>query len=105
MIPILSFVQEGQIAPSMIEVLEKGLGDICHSAFGSASHVHWVEVQSGNGFSGAKPSRASLVRIQSNRNLPQDERVEIMKQVCDFWMENTGCSINEIVAAVGDPIN
>lgn len=105
MIPILSFVQQGQIKPSTLETLEKGLADICHSVFGSEAEFRWVEVQSGNGFSGAKPSRASLVRMQANRNLEQEERVQIMKQICDFWMENTGCSINEIVAAVGDPIN
>lgn len=105
MIPVLSFVQEGQIASSTFETLEKGLADICQSAFGDEPAIRWVEVQPGNGFSGAQPSKASLVRMEANRSLAQEERVEIMEKICDFWMENTGCSINEIVAAVSDPLN
>ena len=105
MIPILSFVQEGQLEPHLLSVLESGLSDICQSAFGAEAFIHWVEVKDGNGFSGAEPSKASLVRIQSNLNLAQEDRVQVMHQVCDLWIEKTGCSINEIVAAVGDPVN
>lgn len=105
MIPVLSFVQEGQIAPPILETLEKGLADICLAAFGVEAAFRWVEVPVGNGFSGAQPSKASLVRMEANRGLAQEERVEIMQKICDFWMENTGCSINEIVAAVSDPLN
>jgi len=102
-IPILCLVQEGHIAPSVGEDLRSSLNQLAQDHLGSAAGINWVEVQAGSGFTEAKPSTSTLVSIQSDRALTQDERISIMQKICDFWMEKTDCSINEIVASVNDP--
>ncbi len=103
MIPILCLVQEGQIAPSIGEDLRSSLDQIAQDHLGSTAGINWVEVEAGSGFTEAKPSTSSLVSIQSDRMLSQDERISIMQKICDSWIEKTECSINEIVASVNDP--
>ena len=103
MIPIMCLVQEGGIEPSVGEALKADLTGLVLRVFGDKGEVAWIEIEKGNGFTEAKPSTSSLVSIQANRSMSQEERVSVMKSICDFWMARTGCSINEIVAAVSDP--
>lgn len=105
MIPIMCLVQQGGIEPSVSGVLKTDLMELAQRAFDEESEIAWIEVGKGNGFTEAKPSTSSLVSIQANRPLPQGERIAIMKNICDFWMQRTSCSINEIVAAVSDPVS
>ena len=105
MTAIMCLVQEGRIEPSTATALKDGLGAIAAKAFGGGPQINWIEVQKGNGFTEAKPSTSSLVSMPSSRPLPQQERIAIMKAICDLWMDKTGCSINEIVAAVSDPVS
>ena len=103
MIPVMCLVQEGGIDPSVGAALQADLSNLVRQVFGDKGELAWIEVKKGNGFTQAMPSTSSLVSIQANRPLAHDERVSIMKSICDFWMKRTGCSINEIVAAVNDP--
>ena len=103
MIPVTCFVQEGQIDPATGEALRGDLSQLSQSALGSEAHINWVEVKNGNGFTEAKPSTSSLVSIQCDRALSKDERMAMMNNICDAWMEKTGCSLNEVIAAVYDP--
>lgn len=103
MIPILCLVQEGRITPSVSDELKANLSQLAKSALKADAAINWIEVKEGSGFTEAKPSTSSLVSIQSNRVLETEERVSMMMAICDFWMDKTGCSINEIVAAVSDP--
>ena len=103
MIPILCLVQEGGIAPAVSQQLEIRLSDITGKALDTDTQVMWIEVAKGNGFTEGKPSTSSLVSVQSPQALRQDDRIALMSEICDLWMEQTGCSINEIVAAVSDP--
>lgn len=105
MIPILSFVQEGQIPTSTAEGLRRDLTDFVRNNWRKDPEIQWFEVPEGNGFSGAEPSRASIISIRSDRALAQDERVTLMKSACDIWMSQTNCSIDEIVVSITDPIN
>lgn len=103
MIPIICLVQEGQIAAPLSEDLKSSMQQVAADSFGATPDVAWVEVKEGNGFTEAMPSTTSIVSMQATRALQQDERIAVMEAICDAWMSRTGCSINEIVAAVSDP--
>lgn len=105
MIPILCLVQEGNIERSVVENLKVELTQLTQSALAGEPAISWIEVKRGNGFTEAKPSTSSLVSIQSNRVLSQKERISMMEKICNFWMAETYCSINDIVATVSDPVS
>lgn len=104
MIPVLALVQEGQITETVTHQLKTGLSEIALSEFDQVAEIRWLEVKPGNGFSDAVSSRASIVSLQANQPLPQDRRIAVMHRLCDLWRDKTGCSINEIVASVSDPV-
>lgn len=104
MIPILCLVQEDQITPSVCQELKDNLNSLVTSLLNNEADITWIEVSKGNGFTARKPSRSSIVSLSANRPLSDDERLAAMKTICDLWTDKTGCTMNEIVAAVSDPI-
>ena len=96
-------VQEGQTPHEKRGDLERSLRHYTESAFGSAADIGWITVPAGSGFTAAKPSTSSIVSVTAPQPLDQAQRAALLSQLCDLWMEQTGCSLDEIVAVVNDP--
>ena len=103
MIPCMCFIQEGQMATGAQMSLRQKLDAFSRQAFNAPAQQTWIAVSKGNGFTEAKPSTSSLVSFQADAPLDQERRKELLSEICDIWMAETGCSLNEIVASINDP--
>ncbi len=105
MIACMCLVQQGQISPGQEAALRSAMDDFAQKAFGAAPETAWIVVPDGSGFTAARPSNSVLVSMQSNRPLPQEERVGLLGELSDIWMKETGLDPNEVVAVVRDPVS
>ncbi|MDW3099690.1 MAG: hypothetical protein R8J41_16455 [Alphaproteobacteria bacterium] len=103
MIPCVCFIQEGQIADHVQATLKAKLDAFAQDTFNQPAQQTWITVGKGDGFTEAKPSTSSIVSVHANSPLDQDKRAELLKDLCDMWVAETGCSLNEIVATINDP--
>ena len=103
MIPCRCLVQAGQIPDSRQMALESLLNDFSERVFGQSANISWVPIAAGSGFTASKPSTSSVVAITAPEPLEQSRRASLLSEICDLWMAETGCSLNEIVAVISDP--
>lgn len=103
MIACTCMVQEGQIEPSVEASIRSKLGAFSQDAFGEQAAINWIAIKRGGGFTAGEPSTSSLVSFRSNAPLSSEDRITMLNQVCDLWMGETHCSINEIVVSISDP--
>lgn len=103
MIRCVCLVQGGQIADAQQLKLTATLQALCKRAFGQSLEVNWIAIAPGNGFTGGKPSTSSIVSVAAPEPLEQGRRASILAEICDLWMQETACSMNEIMAVVSDP--
>ena len=103
MVQCTCMVQEGQIADRNEAELREALKDFADRAFGVAVSIRWVAIPAGSGFTAAQPSTSSVVGMTAPQPLDQSHRVALLKELCDIWMDGTGCSLDEIVASISDP--
>lgn len=103
MIQAVCMVQEGQIPPQTEEKLRSGLGTFSDKAFGEQVNIQWVAIPERSGFTAGKPSTSSIVSVTSNKVLERSERKALLMELCDFWMEQTKCSLDEVVGVINDP--
>ena len=96
-------VQEGQISPEQRAGLEAKLRDFS-TKLGSPAEVRWGEIASGSGYTATKPSTTSVVVLTADTALDQPARVELLHELVDFWTKGSGCSIDEVTAVIGDPV-
>jgi hypothetical protein len=105
MIKFTCLVQENQMPIEHRTELETRLNDVSSEVFPEASAevvFSWLEVQSGHGFTGGKPSTSSLAVATVPNGTTEPDRVRFLDGVCKHWMAVTNCSINEIVASAAD---
>jgi hypothetical protein len=98
-------IQEGQAASQRQDALAEGLRIIGQEAFGddpSASEISWLVVKQGFAWTAGEPSTSSLVIRSVPVGLPLEEREPFMRRVCDLWVGETGCSVNEIMVTAWD---
>ena len=99
-------IQEGQVADQHREALAEGLKKIGSECFGDdagATEIDWVVVRKGFGFKAEGLNTSSAVVQRSVPvGFPQDQREVFLKNVCDFWQQKTGCSVNEILVVTWD---
>lgn len=105
MTPCTCLVQDGQISAQTQAALRSKLDVFTQSAFGHPAQFNWIAVPEGSGFTAAKPSTSSLVSVQAGEALAQDRRTRLLNDLCDLWMAETGCSMNEIVGVISDPVD
>lgn len=98
MISCTCLVQEGQLAENVQQSLEAGLSDLTTRYFNAAANVVWLPIRKGNGYTAGVPSTSSLCSVQVP-DMDQSTRVTLLSDICDLWMRETQCSINEIVAS------
>lgn len=96
-------VQAGQISAETQSALRANLDRFAQEKFGSAAEIGWVEIPSGSGYTAAKPSTSSIVSLAANEPLEQSARIDMLKELCDLWSAETGCSLDEIVGVINDP--
>lgn len=96
-------VQEGRISADQEALLKSGIDDLARRAFGSEAEISWLVIPRGNGFTAGEPTAASVVSLRANEPLEQPRRVALLKELCDFWIGQTGCSIDEFVGVIADP--
>lgn len=96
-------VQAGQNADARETALRSGLEAFSRDAFGEPPDILWVVVPEKSGFTEAKPSKTSFVVFQANKKLAQEQRVDLLKGICEFWKAETDCTLDDIVAVISDP--
>ena len=103
MIPCTCFVQSGQTADQKSAMIQSRLQKFAESAFGSVADINWITVPAGGGFTAAKPSTSSIVTFDAAEPVDQDVRVTLLEEICDLWMSETGCEMDEVIAVINDP--
>ena len=101
MVMFRCLIQAGQIDDAQREKLNGHLTEAARELCAQANEpvpITWVEVAEGFGFTAGKPSRSSVVVSAIPDETPQEDRVVFMKRICDAWSQETGCSINDVVA-------
>lgn len=96
-------VQEGQISPEQRTDLETRLRDFS-AKLGSPADVRWGEIANGSGYTATKPSTTSVVVLTADTAIEQPARVALLHELVDFWTKGSGCSVDEITAVIGDPV-
>lgn len=105
MIDCTCLVQDGQSPATKQASLHRLLTTFTEHAFGQSANVRWISVRPGSGFTAAELSTSSVVSMTAPEPIAQDQRVSLLKELCDVWVRETGCSPDEIVAVIGDPQN
>ena len=105
MIPTTCMVQSGQIPADMQAQLREDMEGFSQRSFGAAPAINWIEVPENSGFTAGVPSTSILVSMQASEALETPRRIELLKELCDIWIERTGKSINEVVGVISDPKN
>ncbi len=98
-------MQEGQIGVDTRVLLADGLRRVTQDVLGESPDtmpVDFIDIPTGFGFRGGEPSTTSLVNGSIVGGVMQDVREEIMRRICDMWMEISGCTVDELVVSVRD---
>ena len=98
-------MQEGQIGAEARARLADGLAAVTERALGVGAgeiSVSFSDIPQGFGFRGGEPSTTSLVRGSVAGGVEQPVRVELMRAICDVWMEISGCTVDDLVVSVRD---
>lgn len=103
MITCTCLVQEGQAPASKEASIRTRLRAFTQTAFDDDAQINWIIVPQHNGFTAAKPSTSSLVSLTASSSIDQDQRARLLGELCDLWMSETGCSMDEIVGVISDP--
>lgn len=96
-------VQEGQISPETETRLRTSLDGFARAIFGSPAQFTWTVVPKGSGFTAGEPSTSSVVAMRADAPLDQSRRVALLRELCQLWMRETGCSIDEVVGVISNP--
>lgn len=99
-------VQEG-IVPDDIRVkLADEIRRISASALNIAEdgiNVEYHEIRRGFAFRGGEVSTTSTIRGQLTEAIEQGIRVDLMTQIQNMWMAETGCGVDELIISARDP--
>jgi hypothetical protein len=98
-------IQEGQFADQNRKALAEGLKKIGSECFGDdaeATEIDWVVARKGFAFKSEGLSTSSIVERSVPVGLPQDQREVFLNKVCNFWQQETGCSVDEIMVLAWD---
>ena len=67
------------------------------------AQITWIPVAPGNGFTEGRPSTSSVVSFTANEALSPERRETLLRDLVGRWTQQTGSSIDEIVAVIADP--
>ena len=103
MIRCTCMVQADQVPDQKQSELKAALNAFAERAFSQEATINWIRVPAMAGYTAGALSTSSIVTMTAPEALSQERRVSLLQEICDVWMEGTGCSLNEIVATVSDP--
>lgn len=103
MIPVMCFVQEGQISANAEATLKREIRAFSERAFQEPADIDWIVVRAGNGFTAARPSTSVIASMQANAPLAHREREAMLKELSEICVRATVRSPKEIVACIRDP--
>lgn len=103
MVPVMCIVQQGQVAADVESALKDAIEALSQRAFREPAEIDWIEVPEGSGFTAARPSTSIIVSLQSNKPLEHDERISLLRELCDICMDKTRCSSHNVVTSIRDP--
>ena len=99
-------VQEGVVPDELRMKLTGEIRRISASVLSIAEDdidVRYYEVRNGFGFRGGEVSTTSTVRGQLTDPIDQETRVDLMTQILNMWVAETGCEIDELLVSARDP--
>ncbi len=105
MIHASCLVQENQISDEQESALRKEMEEFTRSSFDESVNINWIVVPKNSGFTAGVPSTSVIVSLRSNVILDKQRRFELLKELCDIWINETGLSTNEVVGTITDPPN
>ena len=81
------------------KILEGELRQTYRRHFGPKTSLTcvWNEIPAGQAFIAGEPSRATGVLAPVPDEIEQRQRETFMRDICELWQAQTGCSINEIM--------
>ena len=103
MISCTCIVQAGQVSAETEATLRTKLNAFAERAFGEPAEINWRAIPERSGFTAAKPSTSSIISMAANRAVPQPERAELLKEMCELWVNETHRSLDEVVGVISDP--
>lgn len=103
MIRTTCLVAAEQTSEATEAALRSQLAAFTQRAFGAPPQINWIIVPAGSGFTAGKPSTASVVSIRATEPLEQTTREALLRELSNFWMAETQCSHDELVAVISDP--
>ena len=80
-----------RISASVLNIAEDGID------------LDYHEVRHGYGFRGGEVSTTSTVGGQLTEAIDQETRVDLMTQIMNMWMAETGCEVDEFLVSIRDP--
>lgn len=102
---LMSMVQQGIVSDAQRGTLTGLLPDLVERHLRTPptpDRVAWNEIPATYGYTAGKQSRSSVVQIDAPAATDQAVREALMNDVCNLWIDVTGCTINEIIVIVAD---
>ncbi|MEM7140435.1 MAG: hypothetical protein AAF548_05320 [Actinomycetota bacterium] len=95
-------VQEEGRAAEITDALEAGLRRIGVDHLGDTepASIRWERVPPGFMFTEGEPSTSSVIIRAVPGDITLDAREALMRDICDLWTGETGCTDHEIVVSV-----
>ncbi|MEM9621162.1 MAG: hypothetical protein AAF993_05905 [Pseudomonadota bacterium] len=104
MINCMCVIQAGQAPDQQRAALATALNRFAGEFLHEQLTVNWVPVPAGNGFTAGEPSTSSVVSLTAPEALSQTRRETLLRELVSLWTRQTGCSVDEIVAVIADPV-
>ena len=104
MINCTCFVQAGQQPDLQKTELHGLLNRFTTTAFDAEAQVAWIPVPKGSGFTAGQPSTSSVVSMTASEPLSPARREALLRQFVALRTDETGCSVDEVVAVISDPV-
>lgn len=100
----MCLVQHGAVASAVRQRLEAGLGELARREWphSSAPSFAWMEIASGCGFTAGEPSRAAIAATTVPTGTTREARTRFLSGICELWVRETGCHLDDIVATAFD---
>lgn len=96
-------VQDGQISLETETTLRAALSDFAIRAFGAPAEIKWLTIPERSGFTAGKSSTSSVISMQANAPLSQEDRESLLKELCAVWTRETNCTLADVVCVISDP--
>ncbi len=103
MITCNCIVQAGQVSAEAETALRSRINDFAQRHFGEAAEIGWLAVPERSGFTAGKPSTSAVISMRPNKEVSQEDRADMLHELCSIWTEETKTTLHEIVGVIPNP--